>query len=178
MIEVTALRKQYGDVLAVAGVSFSAEPGQIFGLLGPNGAGKSTAIGCISGLLRPTSGRIRVLGHDVVLDSVEARRHLGVVPQELALYDDLSAQQNLAYWGAAYGLGGDDLKRRVLAVLEQIGLGDRAREPVRQFSGGMKRRLNIGCGIVHRPKVLLSTSRLLASIPRAACASSTSCARK
>jgi ABC-2 type transport system ATP-binding protein len=155
MIEVKELRKHYGDVVAVDGVSFTAESGKIFGLLGPNGAGKSTTIGCISGLLRPTSGRVQVLGHDVVIDSIEARRQLGVVPQELALYEDLSAQENLAYWGAAYGLRGDALTRQVLTVLERIGLGDRSREPVKGFSGGMKRRLNFGCGVVHRPKVLL-----------------------
>jgi linearmycin/streptolysin S transport system ATP-binding protein len=155
MIDVKELRKQFDELVAVDGVSFTAEPGQIFGLLGPNGAGKSTTIGCISGLLRPTSGRVQVLGHDVVIDSVEARRQLGVVPQELALYEDLSAQENLAYWGAAYGLRSSELKRQVLTVLELIGLGDRSREPVKHFSGGMKRRLNFGCGVVHRPKVLL-----------------------
>jgi ABC-2 type transport system ATP-binding protein len=96
-----------------------------------------------------------VLGHDVVIDGLAARQELGVVPQELALYDDLGARENLAYWGQAYGLHGDALKRRVLEVLEQLGLGDRAREPVKRFSGGMKRRLNFGCGIVHKPKVLL-----------------------
>ncbi|HEY7473996.1 MAG TPA: ABC transporter ATP-binding protein [Vicinamibacterales bacterium] len=155
MINVQHLRKQYGDAVAVDDVTFTAEPGGIFGLLGPNGAGKSTTIGCISGLLKPTSGRITVLGHDVVLDSIAARRELGIVPQELALYEELGAGENLAYWGAAYGMGGDALKRRVLEVLETIGLADRAREPVKRFSGGMKRRLNFGCGIVHRPKVLL-----------------------
>jgi ABC-2 type transport system ATP-binding protein len=155
MINVQHLRKQYGDFVAVDDVTFTAEPGGIFGLLGPNGAGKSTTIGCISGLLKPTSGRITVLGHDVVLDSIAARRELGIVPQELALYEELGAGENLAYWGAAYGMGGDALKRRVLEVLETIGLADRAREPVKRFSGGMKRRLNFGCGIVHRPKVLL-----------------------
>ena len=155
MIQVQNLRKQYGDIVAVDDVTFGAEPGQIFGLLGPNGAGKSTTIGCISGLLKPTSGRIAVLGHDVVTDSIEARRELGIVPQELALYEDMSARDNLSYWGAAYGMGGDALKRRVLDVLEIVGLGDRAKEPVKRFSGGMKRRLNFGCGIVHRPKVLL-----------------------
>ena len=155
MIDVADLRKQYGELVAVDGVSFTAEPSTIFGLLGPNGAGKSTIIGCISGLLQPTSGRVRVLGHDVAVDGIEARRSLGVVPQELALYEDLSAKDNLSYWGAAYGLAGDILKRRVIEVLERIGLGDRAREPVKRFSGGMKRRLNFGCAIVHRPKVLL-----------------------
>jgi ABC-2 type transport system ATP-binding protein len=155
MIDVQDLRKQYGDITAVAGVSFTAQPGAIFGLLGPNGAGKSTTIGCISGLIKPSGGRVVVLGHDVVTDGVRARQQLGVVPQELALYEDLSARENLAYWGATYGMRGDALKRRVAAVLERIGLSDRAREPVKRFSGGMKRRLNFGCSIVHQPKVLL-----------------------
>ncbi len=155
MIDVTRLGKRYGDLTALDGVTFTAEPGTIFGLLGPNGAGKSTTIGCISGLLTPTSGHVTVLGHDVLTDHIAARQQLGIVPQELALYDDLSARENLAYWGAAYGMGGDALKRRVLHVLERLGLGDRAKEPVKRFSGGMKRRLNFGCGIVHSPKVLL-----------------------
>jgi len=155
VISVSHLGKRYGELTAVDDVSFTAEPGGIFGLLGPNGAGKSTTIGCISQLLTPTSGRITVLGHDVVTDGVAARRQLGIVPQELAVYEDLTAKENLAYWGAAYGMGGDALKTRVLEVLERLGLADRAREAVKRFSGGMKRRLNFGCGIVHRPKVLL-----------------------
>ena len=155
MIEVEGLQKRYGDLVAVNDVSFTAEPGKIFGLLGPNGAGKSTTIGCISGLLEPTSGRVRVLGNDVVLERRAAREQLGVVPQELALYDDLSATENLRFWGAAYGLRGTALKQRVKEVLLETGLLDRAREPIKRFSGGMKRRLNLGCGIVHRPTVLL-----------------------
>ncbi len=155
MIEVQGLRKQYGELVAVDGVTFTAEPGRIFGLLGPNGAGKSTIINCLSGLMPPTSGRVRVLGHDVVTEPMAARRQLGVVPQELALYEDLSARDNLAYWGAAYGLAGGELKSRVDEVLGVIGLQDRAKEPVKRYSSGMKRRLNFGCGIVHRPKALL-----------------------
>ena len=155
MIAVSHLGKRYGDLVAVDVVTFAAEGGAVFGLLGPNGAGKSTTIGCISGLLTPTTGHITVLGHDVVGDAIAARRELGIVPQELALYEDLSARENLSYWGAAYGLAGDTLKRRVLDVLERINLADRAREPVKRFSGGMKRRLNFGCGIVHKPRVLL-----------------------
>jgi len=155
MIELEALHKRYGDQVAVAGVSFTAEPGQVFGLLGPNGAGKSTVIGCISGLLAPTSGRVRVLGHDVVNDGVRARRELGVVPQELALYEDLSAAENLRYWGAAYGLRREALKGAVAETLSTIGLLDRAGDPVKTYSGGMKRRLNFGCGVVHAPQVLL-----------------------
>jgi ABC-2 type transport system ATP-binding protein len=155
LIKVEGLRKQYGDLIAVDDVSFAAEPGAIFGLLGPNGAGKTTTIGCISGLLKPTAGRISVLGHDVITDGPASRRQLGVVPQELALYEDLSARENLLFWGAAYGVRGEALKRRVTDVLELIGLLDRAKEPVKKFSGGMKRRLNFACGIVHGPKTLL-----------------------
>jgi ABC-2 type transport system ATP-binding protein len=154
-ISVEALRKQYGDSVAVDGVSFTAEPGQVFGLLGPNGAGKTTTIGCISGLLQATAGRIAVMDHDVVKDAIAARQSLGVVPQELALYLELSAADNLAYWGAAYNMPRALLKPRVAEVLEQTGLADRARDKVSTFSGGMKRRLNFGCGIIHRPRVLL-----------------------
>ena len=155
MIDVQQLRKQYGDLVAVDEVSFTADQGQIFGLLGPNGAGKTTTIGCISGLLKPTSGRVIVSGHDVVNDAKAAKRHLGIVPQELALYSDLSAAANLEFWGAAYGLSGDVLRRRVAEVLTLIGLADRSRDKTSTFSGGMKRRLNFGCGIVHSPRVLL-----------------------
>jgi ABC-2 type transport system ATP-binding protein len=155
MIEVEGLRKLYGEHVAVEELGLVAGAGEVFGLLGPNGAGKSTTIGCISGLLKPTSGHVRVSGHDVVRDGVAARRSLGVVPQELALYEELSATENLSFWGAAYGLGGGDLQERVADVLEAIGLVDRASERVKQFSGGMKRRLNFGCAVVHRPEVLL-----------------------
>jgi ABC-2 type transport system ATP-binding protein len=155
MIDVQSLRKQYGDFVAVDDVSFTARPGQVFGLLGPNGAGKTTTIACVSGLLVPTSGRIAVMGHDVVRDALEARRYLGIVPQELALYEDLSAEANLSFWGAAYGMPRDALRRRVSEVLSLTGLSDRARDRVSTFSGGMKRRLNFGCGVVHVPKVLL-----------------------
>jgi ABC-2 type transport system ATP-binding protein len=155
VIEVEDLRKEYGELVAVAGLSFQARPGAIFGLLGPNGAGKSTAIGCISGLLTPTRGRIRVCGHDVVHDGLAARAQMGVVPQELALYEDLSAEENLAYWGGAYGLRGAPLRRGIQAVLERVGLADRARDVVKKLSGGMKRRLNFACGVLHQPKVLL-----------------------
>jgi ABC-2 type transport system ATP-binding protein len=155
MIHVEHLRKQYGDLVAVDDVSFTAEDGRIFGLLGPNGAGKTTTISCISGLLTPTSGRITVTGHDVVAQAQEARRSLGIVPQELALYSDLSAAANLEFWGSAYGLRGAELRRRVSDVLELIGLADRRKDQTSTFSGGMRRRLNFGCGIVHSPRVLL-----------------------
>jgi ABC-2 type transport system ATP-binding protein len=155
MIEVQQLRKQFGDFAAVKDVSFVAKPGEIFGLLGPNGAGKTTTISCISSLITPTGGHIRVMGHDVVSDGIAARRSIGVVPQEIALYDDLSAKENLNYWAGAQGLRGAALRTRINDVLELTGLQDRAKEPIKQFSGGMKRRLNFACGIVHEPKGLL-----------------------
>lgn len=155
MIEVKELRKQFNGLTAVDGVSLSAQPGKIFGLLGPNGAGKSTTINCIAGLITPTSGHVSVLGHDVVSQRMKARAGLGVVPQELALYEDLSARENLRFWGGAYGLRGKALEAQVNRVLEDISLLDRAGDKPETFSGGMKRRLNFGCGVVHQPKVLL-----------------------
>ncbi|MDJ0655516.1 MAG: ABC transporter ATP-binding protein [Xanthomonadales bacterium] len=155
MIEVHQLRKQFGQLLAVEDVSFTAPAGRIFGLLGPNGAGKSTTINCIAGLLTPTSGLVSVQGYDVVSDPLAARRSLGVVPQELALYEDLSARENLRFWGGAYGLSGKALDQRVNTVLAEVGLQDRAGDRPDTFSGGMKRRLNFACGIVHEPEVLL-----------------------
>ncbi len=155
MIEVDHLRKSYGELTAVNDISFTAQPGEIFGLLGPNGAGKTTTIGCICGLLTPTAGNVRIMGHDVVREGVAARRVLGVVPQEISLYDDLSALENLNYWGGTQGMRNPLLRQRIDEVLALTGLADRAREPVKQFSGGMRRRLNFACGIVHRPKVLL-----------------------
>jgi len=155
MLKVEDLSKNYADFVAVDRINFSAEKGQVFGLLGPNGAGKSTTINCISGLLQPTSGHASVAGHDVVADGKAARQNLGVVPQEIALYEDLPAIENLRYWGKAYGLRGAALEARVTEVLATIGLGDRAKDLPKEFSGGMKRRLNFGCGVVHRPAVIL-----------------------
>jgi len=155
MVEVDGLRKVFGELVAVDGISFSARPGEIFGFLGPNGAGKTTTLSCICGLLVPTAGRIRIFGHDVVRDGAASRRALGVVPQEVALYEDLSATENLEYWGQAQGMRGVALRERARLVLELAGLLDRSREPVKRFSGGMKRRLNFACGIVHQPRALL-----------------------
>ncbi|MBT8061068.1 MAG: ATP-binding cassette domain-containing protein [Xanthomonadales bacterium] len=155
VLSVENLVKQYGDFTAVDDISFSAGKGSVFGLLGPNGAGKSTAINCISGLFPPTSGHVSVAGYDILKNGKAARQSLGVVPQELALYEDLAAIDNLRYWGMAYGLRGKALDDRVDEVLVHIGLADRARDLPKKFSGGMKRRLNFGCGIVHKPQVLL-----------------------
>jgi len=155
LLTVEKLTKQYGDFTAVDGIDFASGEGRIFGLLGPNGAGKSTTINCISGLTPPTSGHISIAGFDVVKDGKRAKASLGIVPQELALYEDLPAIENLKYWGQAYGLRGAALDARVGEVLGHIGLADRAKDLPKEFSGGMKRRLNFGCGIIHKPKVLL-----------------------
>ena len=155
MIEVRRLVKSFGDLTAVNDLSFTAQPGEIFGLLGPNGAGKTTTIHCISGLLTPTAGNVRVMGHDVLSDGRAARASLGVVPQEVALYEEPSARENLEYWGGTQGMRNPALRARVDEVLALAGLQDRAREPVKRYSGGMKRRLNFACGILHRPRVLL-----------------------
>src|SRR5215472_13543189 len=112
MVEVDGLRKVFGDLVAVDGISFQARPGEIFGFLGPNGAGKTTTLGCVCGLLTPTAGRIRILSHDVVRDGAASRRALGVVPQEIALYEELSATENLEYWGGAQRLRGAALHDR------------------------------------------------------------------
>jgi ABC-2 type transport system ATP-binding protein len=127
----------------------------VFGLLGPNGAGKSTTINCISGLLRASSGTVTVGSFDIAREPRAAKQLLGVVPQELALYEDLPAIDNLRFWGKAYGLRGNDLEARVDDVLATVGLADRARELPKTFSGGMKRRLNFACGVVHKPPVIL-----------------------
>lgn len=155
MIRVERLRKVFGAVTAVDDVSFEVRPGEIFGLLGPNGAGKTTTISCLSGLLTPTSGTVRIDGRDPHGEGRAVLSEVGVVPQDLALYRELSATENLCYWGGVAGVPPAELKRRVAVVLEQVGLADRAREPVQRYSGGMLRRLNLAAGLVHEPKVLL-----------------------
>src|SRR5260370_31639668 len=155
LVEVANLRKRYGDVEALRGVSFHVAAGEIYGLLGPNGAGKSTTIGILCGLVPPDSGDAQLNGIDVLRQPVEARRSLGVVPQNVALYTDLSARDNLAFFGRLYGLRRAYLRSRIDRVLEQVNLADRAKEPIERYSGGMLRRLNIAAGILHAPKVVL-----------------------
>lgn len=154
-IEVTRLKKSFGDFPAVDDASFTAEAGEVLSLLGPNGAGKSTTISMLSGLLRPTDGDASIMGHSVVREPESARSSLGVVPQDIALYPDLSARENLVFWGKMYGLRGSALKSRVDEVLEVIGLADRQRDYVGRFSGGMKRRVNIGAALLHKPAVVI-----------------------
>ena len=155
VIQVRDLRKHFGEVRAVQGISFDVEAGQILSLLGPNGAGKSTTISMLSCLLRPTKGDALVMGHSIVREPAAVKAVIGVVPQEIALYEDLSARENLDFWGKMYGLRGAALKERVSEVLETVGLVDRQRGRVAKFSGGMKRRLNIGIALLHRPPVII-----------------------
>ncbi len=155
MIEVEGLRKTYGDVVAVDDVSFTAEPGRIFGLLGPNGAGKSTTIGCISGLLRPTAGRVRVLGKDVAVEGRAARAKLGVVPQEFALYEDLERGGEPPLLGRRLRTAGPRAQPFACATCSRRPVWPTGHDPVKNFSGGMKRRINFGCAIVHGPQALL-----------------------
>jgi len=155
VIEVQDLHKAYGGVQALDGITFSVPEATVYGLLGPNGAGKSTAISILAGLVAPTSGRASVAGHDVSTDSTAAKRALGFVPQDVVLYDELNAKENLEFFGGLYGIRGAGLRDRVAELLHDIDLGDNAKRPVETYSGGMKRRLNIACGLVHQPRVLL-----------------------
>jgi ABC-2 type transport system ATP-binding protein len=154
ILEVQNLVKNYGDFQAVKGVSFHIQEGEIFSLLGPNGAGKTTTISMLSTLYEPTSGDATVAGHSVKKNPMGVRNAIGVVPQDLALYEDLSAKENLIFWGQMYNLSGKSLASRVDEVLEQIGLTDKAKNKVKTFSGGMKRRVNIGVGLLHKPQLL------------------------
>jgi ABC-2 type transport system ATP-binding protein len=154
ILEVQNLVKKFGDFTAVDGVSFDIQEGEVFSLLGPNGAGKTTTISMLSCLLEPTSGEALIGGHKISSDTMEVKRIIGVVPQDIALYEELSARENLTFWGQMYGLGGNALKNRVNEVLEQIGLADRAKDKIKTYSGGMKRRVNIGVGLLHQPRVL------------------------
>jgi ABC-2 type transport system ATP-binding protein len=153
-IEVLDLYKSFGSLRAVDGVTFTIQPGEIFSLLGPNGAGKTTTISMLSCLLHPDKGDARILGHSISTDPMGVKSVLGVVPQEVALYHDLSARENLSFWGRMYGLRGPALKTRVDEVLEIIGLTDRARDRVGKYSGGMKRRVNIGVALLHKPRII------------------------
>lgn len=155
LLEVKKLRKSFGAHLAVAEVSFELQPGEILGLLGPNGAGKSTTMLMIAGLLPPDSGTVLINGEALHPGSRVFKYQLGVTPQDLAIYPELSALENLRFFGRLYGLAGRELDHRCQEVLQKIGLEDRSIEPCGHFSGGMKRRLNFGVSIMHRPAILI-----------------------
>jgi len=155
MISVENLHKRFGSLHAVDGISFEVPEGQLFGFLGPNGAGKTTTLSMISGLLKPDQGSISLGEIDVWESPKAAKRLLGLVPQDIAVYEWLSARENLMFWGSLFDLSRAELKSNVDLWLKRVGLTDRAKEPVTKFSGGMKRRLNLAIGLVHNPKVVL-----------------------
>ncbi|MGB3827677.1 MAG: ABC transporter ATP-binding protein [Ornithinimicrobium sp.] len=155
VLEVSDVVRRFGSFTAVDGVSFRINRGETFGLLGPNGAGKTTTISMVAGLIAASAGTVTVAGHPMTADKVEPKRHIGLVPQDLAIYPELSARENLRFFGRLQGLNGSELKQRSTEVLDLIGLSDRAKEPTKKFSGGMKRRLNIGVGLLHRPDLLI-----------------------
>jgi ABC-2 type transport system ATP-binding protein len=154
-IQVHNLQKRFGEFEAVKKGNFEVQQGEIFSLLGPNGAGKSTTISMLSCLLEPSGGEAYIMGHSVKTEAPAVKASIGVVPQEIALYPDLSARENLDFWGKMYGLRGSVLSQRVDEVLEIIGLADRQKDRVDKFSGGMKRRVNIGAALLHKPAVII-----------------------
>ncbi|CAG7651516.1 Linearmycin resistance ATP-binding protein LnrL [Paenibacillus solanacearum] len=155
VLEVSGLRKMYGKQMALQDVTFSLRAGQSFGFLGPNGAGKSTTMKILTGIVKADGGQVKLLGRDVTNDTGAVARYIGYVPQDITLYEKLSAVDNLQFFGEAYGVRGAELKRRIGEVLEQTGLSDRAGDEVHTFSGGMKRRINIAAALLHRPRLLI-----------------------
>ena len=154
-IATKSLSKAFGELQAVRGVSFRVNAGEIFSLLGPNGAGKTTTMRMLSCLSQPDSGDAWIMGHSILNEPMDVKSAIGVVPQDIALYADLSAYENLSFWGRMYGLRGRILSQRITEVLEITGLADRQNGPVGKFSGGMKRRLNLGIALLHRPQVII-----------------------
>ncbi len=155
LLRVDRLCKTFGAIRAVDSVSFEVQPGEIYGLLGPNGAGKTTSISMISGLLKPDAGEVFVAGAAFWSDPQKAKRIMGVVPQELAIYEELTGRENLEFWGRMAGLSAREARSRTTELLEALTLTDRAKEAVKTYSGGMKRRINLGCALLHRPQLLL-----------------------
>ena len=155
ILEVKNLIKRYGNTLAVDNISFGIKEGEIFGLLGPNGAGKTTAINTIIGIIKADKGEISIFGKDMKKHGSEIKRHIGIVPQDIAIYPDLTAYENVEFFGRLYDLKGSLLKNRVEEVLEFTGLLEKRKQQARKFSGGMKRRLNIACALVHSPRLII-----------------------
>ncbi|MBW3590226.1 MAG: ABC transporter ATP-binding protein, partial [Actinobacteria bacterium] len=155
ILEAKDLRKSFDGRAAVDGVSFTVGESESYGLLGPNGAGKTTTISIVCGLLRRDSGDVLVAGQPLTEKSVKSKAAIGYVPQEIALYEDLSGIENLKFFGRLYGISGKELEERTNFALDLVGLAERGRDRVSKYSGGMKRRLNIAAGLLHRPKLLI-----------------------
>ncbi len=154
ILEALNLVKKYNDRTAVDDITFSIGEGEIFGLLGPNGAGKSTTISMLTGLFPPDSGRVQIVGFDVVTETEKVKNLIGLVPQDLALYPTLSGRENLRFFGEIYGLSGARLTEQIASALEIVGMTDRANDRVQSYSGGMKRRMNLAVGLIHHPRLL------------------------
>jgi len=154
-LKIERVSKAFGAIRAVDAVSFEVRPGEIYGLLGPNGAGKTTTISMVSGLLKPDAGEIFVAGTAFWSDPQKAKRIMGVVPQELAIYEELTGRENLEFWGRIAGLSSSEAKSRATELLTALSLTDRAKDAVKTYSGGMKRRINLGCALLHKPRLLL-----------------------
>lgn len=155
IVDITALTKKFKDTTALDNISLSIEHGEIYGLLGPNGAGKSTTINILCGLIKMTKGDVKVLDRDINEDQNFVKRNIGIVPQDIAIYEDLTAFENIKFFASLYGLKGEELKSRVNDALNFVGLRDKEKAYPKSFSGGMKRRLNIACAIAHRPKLII-----------------------
>ncbi len=155
MIEVKSVSKSYGNIMSLRDISFNIRKGEIFGLLGPNGAGKSTTVNILNTLLKPDSGEIYIDGVDLFINPDSCKMIMGVVPQEIALYDNLSAFDNLIFWGGLYNLPKYELKKNATDILKLVGLSSRKNDRIKTFSGGMKRRINIACSLLHKPKILI-----------------------
>lgn len=155
IVNIEGLIKKFGEVIAVDNISLTIEEGEIYGLLGPNGAGKSTTINILCGLLAMDKGTVEILGKDIEKNSTFAKQNIGVVPQDIAIYEDLTAYENVKFFASLYGLRGAELKEKVEEALKFVGLLDKKKEYPKSFSGGMKRRLNIACAIAHRPKLII-----------------------
>lgn len=155
IIEVKNITKRFNDKLVLDNVSYDVNQGEIFGFIGPNGAGKSTLINIMTSLLTPDSGTIKICGYDILKEPIKAKECIGYVPQDISLIEELTAYDNLEFFGALYGLKGKELKERINEALEVTGLVEKKKEKVKKFSGGMKRRLNIAAAIMHHPKVLI-----------------------
>ena len=166
MVEVKDLIMRYGERTALAGVGFEIDRGELFGLLGPNGAGKTTLISILSTLLKPSSGHVTIDSMEIVHQAKKIKHFIGTVPQEIAVYPTLSARENLSFYGRMYGLHGLQLKKRIDELLEMIGLTDRKHERVQKFSGGMKRRLNLAVGLIHKPSLLLMDEPMVGVDPQ------------
>ena len=155
LIKVTGLTKSYKNSPAVSNLSFSVKKGEILGLLGPNGAGKSTTINILATVLKPDSGNVSICGYNLKNEKNNIKQHLGIVPQDLAIYEEISAEKNVSFFASLYGLRGQKLKERTAFALDLVGLADKRKSKPKTFSGGMKRRLNIACAIAHDPQIII-----------------------